>query len=120
VSRTLGKGQVWRLGMSASAPGKPVEGSRLIWEMNNWQYPKLADGKIQKDEPDDATADGADACDGVRYMVMTWLGPLETTKERKHPTFEQDDLERCARPNPRRRRAFAPEGSEYGDVVQEG
>lgn len=120
VLRTIGRGMVWRLGMSASAPGKPVEGSRLVWEMNNWQYPKLADGKIQKDEPDDATADGADACDGVRYMVMTWLGPLETTPERKHPSFEET-LWKEARGetvDEEDDREFA--GSEFGDVVQEG
>jgi phage terminase large subunit-like protein len=117
--RPPGDNGTWRLGMSASAPGKPVEGSRLIWEMNNWQYPKLADGKIQKDEPDDATADGADACDGVRYMVMTWLGPIELVHERKHPTPEQE-IWKEALGQPDDEDDASAEGSEYGDVVQEG
>jgi hypothetical protein len=77
VRRSLMAGKTWRLGMGAAKPGKPVEGSRLIWELGFWQYPKAEDGKVQKDEPDDATADGADSCDALRYLVMTWLGPLE-------------------------------------------
>jgi hypothetical protein len=39
---------------------------------------------VQKDDPDDATADGADMMDGTRYIVMTWLGPLE---EPRLPAF---------------------------------
>lgn len=76
VRRGLGTGKVWRLGMSASTPGKPVEGSRWLWEVANWQYPTAVDGKVQTDDPDDATADGADMMDATRYLVMTWLGPL--------------------------------------------
>jgi hypothetical protein len=109
----------WRLGMSASTPGKPVEGSRVIWEMNNWQYPKAIDGKVQKDEPDDATADGADACDGLRYMVMTWLGPLEEPSTKKHPSFEET-LWKEARGDVVDEEDPETVGSEYGDVVQEG
>lgn len=118
--RAPGDNGTWRLGMSASTPGKPVEGSRLIWEMNNWQYPKLADGKIQKDEPDDATADGADGCDGVRYMVMTWLGPLEEISTKKHPTFEETLWKDATGQTTDDDENNSPDGSEYGDVVQEG
>lgn len=89
VRRGMAAGEVWRLGMSSSSAGKPVEGSRLIWEFNNWQYPKMPDGKVQKDDPDDATADGADMMDGVRYLVMTWLGPLEIPKAKRYPTVQE-------------------------------
>lgn len=119
VRRGLGAGEVWRLGMSTSGLGKPVEGSRLVWEMNNWQYPKAIDGKVQKDEPDDATADGADGCDGLRYLVMTWLGPMEVPSAKAHKSAEEEiwdeALGRVADDED-----DAPEGSEYGDIVQEG
>jgi phage terminase large subunit-like protein len=130
VRRSLMAGKTWRLGMGAAKPGKPVEGSRLLWELSFWQYPKAEDGKVQKDEPDDATADGADSCDALRYLVMTWLGPLEeptgkrsakdgidlahveATRLREHwkeatkQTDDEDDDD--------------VEGSAYGDVIQEG
>lgn len=80
VRRGIGTGSVWRLGMNASRPGKPVEGSRWLWEVNNWQYPKTIEGKIQRDEPDDATADGADCMDATRYVVMTyWTADPDVT-----------------------------------------
>lgn len=72
VRRDIGKGQMWRLGFNASRPGDPMEGSRWIWEVNNWQYPKTEDGKLQKDVPDDASADGADMMASSRYGIMSW------------------------------------------------
>ena len=125
VKRDLGdidpERRVWRLGMSTSGMGKPVEGSRLIWEMNNWQYPKAIDGKVQKDEPDDATADGADGCDGVRYLVMTWLGPLVEEKVKKHLTAEEQIWkDALGHTNHDDDDDASASGSEYGDVVQEG
>lgn len=74
---SMGRGQVWRLGKSATSEGTPMEGSRFLWEVNNWSYPEMPDGKVQKDDPDDASADGADAMDATRYVVMQVLGPLE-------------------------------------------
>lgn len=121
VLRTLGQGEVWRLGMGAAKPGKPVEGSRLIWELNNWQYPKTEDGKVQKDDPDDATADGADSCDALRYLVMTWLGPLDVEKPRTHPTPEQEIWKEALQDHSEDDDEDAYAGtSEYGDIVQEG
>ena len=87
VRRGLGDGNVWRLGMSAGAPGKPVEGSRWLWEVANWQYPMATDGKVQGDDPDDASADGADMMDATRYLVMTWLGPLAVEEPVRYPTL---------------------------------
>ncbi|MDP9201166.1 MAG: terminase family protein [Gemmatimonadota bacterium] len=72
VRRGIGSLQVWMLGMNSARAGTPVEGSRLLWEFDNWQYPKTDDAKVQKDVPDDATADGADMMAATRYMVMSW------------------------------------------------
>jgi hypothetical protein len=72
VRRGIGALQVWMLGMNSARAGTPIEGSRLIWEIDNWQYPKTDDAKVQKDVPDDATADGADMMAATRYMVMSW------------------------------------------------
>jgi hypothetical protein len=44
----------------------------LMWEIQNWAYPKPADGKAQKQDPDDNTADGADAIASTRYAIMSW------------------------------------------------
>ena len=83
VRRGMGRDSMWFRGMSSSSNGQPVRGSRWQWEATNWQYPKAADGKVQKDEPDDATADGADMMDETRYLVMEWLGALEEPKPRR-------------------------------------
>lgn len=77
VRRTIGQGQVWHLGMNAGRAGAPMEGSRWIWEINSWQYPELPDGKVQTDDPDDATADGADMMDGTRYLCLVIYGEVE-------------------------------------------
>lgn len=84
VRRTMGQGQVWHLGMNAAKAGAPTEGSRWIWEANNWQYPELPDGKVQTDDPDDATADGADMMDGTRYMCLTIYGEIDEPQPLGH------------------------------------
>jgi phage terminase large subunit-like protein len=130
VRRSLMAGKTWRLGMGAAKPGKPVEGSRLIWELGFWQYPKAEDGKVQKDEPDDSTADGADSCDALRYLVMTWLGPLEEPKGKRSA---KDGIDPAHVEATRLREHWKEatqqtgdeddddvQGSEYGDVIQEG
>ena len=89
VRRSMGAEQLWYAGMNTSSMGRPVYGSRWIWEANNWQYPKAIDGKVQKDAPDDATADGADMMDGTRYLVMEWLGPMPEETVRTFPTLQQ-------------------------------
>ena len=89
VRRGMGRDMLWFQGMSVSTNGRPVRGSRFVWEMTNWQYPKAADGKVQKDDPDDATADGADMMDGLRYLSMQWLGPLVVPKPNLPPTQRQ-------------------------------
>ena len=94
MRRSMGRGQVWRLGMSAAKAGAPMEGSRWLWEMNNWQYPELADGKVQTDDPDDATADGADMMDGTRYVSMVIYGEVEIPEGRPKGEMILDQLAR--------------------------
>ena len=89
VRRGIGNGSVWHLGMNASRAGTPVEGSRWLWEVNNWQYPKTIEGKIQKDEPDDTTADGADCMDATRYVAMTYWAAQEARQTRAPASLEE-------------------------------
>jgi phage terminase large subunit-like protein len=74
VRRGMGAAMTWYLGRDASKFGKPVMGSRWMWEIANWLYPRTAEGKVQKDEPDDASADGADMMDTLRYLAMSFFG----------------------------------------------
>jgi phage terminase large subunit-like protein len=116
VRKGMGRDTLWFVGMSASSHGRPVRGSRWVWEANNWQYPKSIEGKVQKDEPDDATADGADCMDETRYLVMEWLGPLEEVKppraltllERLAQEFEEMDADTAG-----------PDESRYGPVLRQ-
>jgi phage terminase large subunit-like protein len=119
VRRSIGSDQTWRLGMGASSLGKPIRGSRWIWEINNWQYPRAADGKVQKDDPDDATADGADMMDATRYGVMTWLGPLDEVRDRIHPTHDQEVWKEALLQDEEDDEDGRSEGSEFGTVVDE-
>lgn len=88
VNRELERGTVWYLGMNASRQGKPVEGSRWIWEANNWLYPKTEDDKVQKDDPDDASADGGDMMAATRYAIMTWWSAAALPPERPKDPFD--------------------------------
>lgn len=83
MRRTMGQGVTWYVGKKSNSDGKPMHTSRWLWEMQNWSYPIMPDGKAQKDDPDDDTADGADMMDGLRYMVMQWLGPVPMEAPRK-------------------------------------
>ena len=100
VRRGMGADMQWRLGKNAASGGHPMMGSRWMWEAANWQYPKAEDGKVQKDEPDDKSADGADAMDGTRYLMMQFFPADAPTKPKKTPTRaerlqkELEDLDR--------------------------
>lgn len=86
VRRGMGEDSVWHVRKSASNNGTPVMGSRWMWEIVNWNYPKAADGKVQKDEPDDASADGADMMDGIRYLIMSFFPADAPEKGKRTPT----------------------------------
>lgn len=95
-------GQVWMMGMNAANAGTPIEGSRLLWEIGNWSYPKPAEGKAQKQDPDDNTADGADAIASARYALMSWWKAAspekdEITEKPNHDTGFEKALERIVR-----------------------
>lgn len=93
--RGLGDGMVWNMGKDSASDGHPIEGSRLLWEINNWTYPERDEGKAQKQDPDDNSADGADAIASARYALMSWLNPAqgdqteEPPKRNYDPAFEK-------------------------------
>ena len=62
--------------MNASDEGTPQKGSRLFWEMDNWSVAVPKEGEAQDQNPDDDTADGADAIAAARYALMShWRVP---------------------------------------------
>lgn len=83
IRRSMGHGKTWFRNMSSNSKGHKVTGSRFVWEMAQWAYPVMPDGKVQTDDPDDNTADGADMMDGFRYLVLQWLGPLALPEPEK-------------------------------------
>lgn len=67
----LGDGQLWHEGKTAEKPGRPVSGSRFLWELEHWSWPKTTENKpAQRDVPNDDSADGADMMAALRYLVM--------------------------------------------------
>jgi hypothetical protein len=62
----------WMLGRTSTEEGVPQHSSRLLWEAENWSYPKMAPGKSQDEDPDDHTADGADFMAAQRYALMSY------------------------------------------------
>lgn len=70
--RDLGHRMKWRKGLATNNQGEPMTGSRLLWEVREWRYPEPKEGEAQRQDPDDDTADGADAIAALRYLVMTW------------------------------------------------
>ena len=71
-NRAMGRSMMWYKGASVASQGRQMTGSRLMWEIRQWRYPEKRDGKAQTQDPDDNTADGADAIAGLRYLVMSW------------------------------------------------
>lgn len=92
----------WRYGMNAGHEGTPQVSSRLLWEMENWAYPIPRPGMEQGQDPDDATADGADCVASMRYAIMSWWSP---TRVPAHLTHYADDK---APPFDLRKQRFQP------------
>ena len=67
----------WRLGQSAAHDGRKTTGSRLMFEMAQWRYPRPKDGGVQAQDPDDTTADGADCIAALRYACMSHFRAAE-------------------------------------------
>jgi len=80
----------WMLGQNAGHRGTEMFGSRLVWEMENWSYPVPKPGKAQEKDPDDDTADGADAIAARRYALMSWWRPAAEEKEAEKPNRNTD------------------------------
>ena len=100
-NRSMGRGMTWYKGASVASQGKQMTGSRLMWEIRQWRYPEKRDGKAQVQDPDDDTADGADAIAGLRYLVMSWWKGAryeapEDKPRRNRDTGLEDILERIA------------------------
>jgi len=71
LDRNLNNRNSWRLGQSAASDGRPQIGSRLLYEIQQWRYPKPKDGQPQVQDPSDSSADGADCIAALRYAVMS-------------------------------------------------
>jgi len=80
LDRNLCARTAWRLGQSAASEGRPQVGSRLLYEILQWRYPKPKDGSPQVQDPDDASADGADCIAALRYAVMSQFRAPEFEK----------------------------------------
>ena len=123
VRRGMSADLTWMLGMKAGSKGQPIMGSRWMWEASNWQYPKAADGKVQKDEPDDATADGAHTMDATRYLIMKHFAADPLPKPKKHPTRleriqkEMEALDKQEIEEDDRRHGG---GGKYGTILRQG
>lgn len=119
VRRGMGADHTWYLGKNASRFGTPVNGSRWAWEITNWQYPKTAEGKIVKDEPDDASADGADMMDGARYIAMSFFAADPMPKPKRNLTQleriqkELEDMDKVAE------QAESGLGDRYGGILRQ-
>lgn len=92
VRRGIGEFNRWRLGQSAASDGKPVIGSRLLWEANHWRYPAPKDGgeQRQRQDPDDNTADGADMIAALRYAVMSHYRPPKVKRRDRRKDRNRD------------------------------
>ena len=86
--RSVGEGHTWLLGANASSEGVKTEGSRLIWEIENWSVAVPVEGQAQDEDPDDDTADGADMIASMRYALMSHWRPAPAAPETE--TVEDD------------------------------
>jgi hypothetical protein len=106
--RTLGTGQKWRLNFTAASQGVEMTGSRLMWEIGKWSYPIPKEGVVQKQDPDDSTADGADEIAGMRYALMSWWKAAKPEEEPEISAFDpavlKDEHERKYKLSRRRER----------------
>lgn len=82
----LGEGQLWHEGRTAALAGRAIMGSRLLWELEHWSWPKTTERQpAQRDVPDDHSADGADMMAALRYLVMAWwFGKGDPDPETRH------------------------------------
>ncbi len=101
-ARGLGDGAEWMKGASVASQGRPMRESRLLWEIRNWRYPDKQEGKAQRQDPNDDSADGADAIAALRYLVMSWwkaakFEPVVEKRDRNQDYGFERQLARIAR-----------------------
>jgi hypothetical protein len=92
--RTASAFLTWRMGLGAGGEGVEMAEPRLWWETQHWTYPVPKEGEAQKQDPDDHSADGADAIAADRYGIMTWWTAAhaparQRTSEHEHPGFRE-------------------------------
>lgn len=95
---------------SGSDEGKPMSGSRLVWELKGYRWKKPSEREPHPKGPDDNSAGGAHMLDALRYGIMARLAaPDEKEKERDQETPSQRrarlDRERAAEMSQRNREA---------------
>jgi hypothetical protein len=99
----LSEGLEWHIGASAKQKGTSRRGSRLIWELKNLRYEEPKEGRSQRDEPSEASADGADMLAALRFIAMTVKPrhrPLTTSEVQDMDRRELELSEDLARPAP--------------------
>jgi hypothetical protein len=79
--RPIADFMTWRLGYNASSAGVEMSESRLLWEVQHWGYATPQEGKAQGQDPDDHSADGADAIAADRYAIMSVIRPAKQDEE---------------------------------------
>ncbi|WP_425153968.1 hypothetical protein [Candidatus Palauibacter sp.] len=89
-ARELDRGPGWRRGRNAASEGTPMTGSRLVWEIRNWRYPDPREGQAQPQDPDDNSADGADAIAALRYLVAGYLKAAPAPEAHHRPNRNVD------------------------------
>jgi hypothetical protein len=95
----------WLLGYHAGSGGTPMTQPRDIWEMEHWAYPIPPEGKVDlKEDPDDNTADGADAMAAQRYALMSWWKPGKERNDEELSAFDPKVLKQEAQSAYRLRR----------------
>lgn len=90
VRRGIGAELEWKRGATSMYQGDDMQESRLLWEIRNWAYEEPGEGKAQKEDPLDDSADGADAIAALRYLVMTWLKAAGFEKPKPKPRRNVD------------------------------
>jgi hypothetical protein len=102
--RSIGADHEWMLGANAGSEGVPMNRSRLMWEIDNWAVPIPIEGKAQKQNPDDDTADGADAIASMRYALLSAWRPGALAHD-----FGREEIEdRAKKFDHRRRKSIEP------------
>lgn len=83
VPEDVGADSTWYVGLQSGKRGTPVQGSRLVWEIENWSWKQAKEGQTQADDPNDRSADGADMVSAGRYALCSFwdLAQWDTPEE---------------------------------------